>query len=128
MHKCKCMQNSNNLDKSNIPDELNPSFIFSGIHSKLLSAILKNEADIIDIAKKEMENRGLDINGKWVGFGKEIKINPRFYKHDTGGGIKVIVIPSEYGTYISDENGVGFYTSENAFIEGENCISFIKHS
>lgn len=59
-------------DKQNIPDEFNPAFIFSGVHSKLLSAILKKEIDIIDLAKKEMENRGLDKNGKWVGFGKKI--------------------------------------------------------
>ena len=69
------MDNKDEFVNQNLPDELNPSFIFSGIHSKLLSAILKNEIDIIDIAKKEMENRGLDINGKWVGFGKEIDLN-----------------------------------------------------
>lgn len=66
------MDDKETTANQNLPDELNPSFIFSGIHSKLLSAILKKEIDIIDLVKKEMENRGLDINGKWIGFGKKI--------------------------------------------------------
>ena len=68
------MDKKNCNDNQNIPDELNPSFIFSGIHSKLLSLILKKEIDTMELAKKEMKNRGLDINGKWVGFGKKIII------------------------------------------------------
>lgn len=55
-----------------IPDDLNPDFIFSGIATILLSSIAKGEIDCKTLAKQELENRGIDINGKWVGFNSKI--------------------------------------------------------
>ncbi|HCY75957.1 MAG TPA: hypothetical protein DHV28_08540 [Ignavibacteriales bacterium] len=51
-------------------DELNPSYLFQGIATDLLVAILKGQIDPVELAKKELKNRGLDEDGKWVGFRK----------------------------------------------------------
>ena len=53
-------------------DELNQDFILSSTFTELLLKIVKGEIDTKELAKRELENRGLDINGKWVGFGKKI--------------------------------------------------------
>ena len=53
-------------------DELNPNFIFSCIFNELLVKISKGEINAVRLAKNELQNRGLDINGNWVGFGKKI--------------------------------------------------------
>lgn len=55
-----------------IQDHLNPAFIFSGIDTELLSKIAKGEINAQELAKRELENCGRDINGKWVGFNHEI--------------------------------------------------------
>ncbi|MGM0582777.1 MAG: hypothetical protein ACQETL_19030 [Bacteroidota bacterium] len=55
------------------PDNLNPALILSGVSTELLTQVIKGEIDLNEIAKREMENRGFDENGKWVGFGIEIK-------------------------------------------------------
>ena len=60
----------NKENKTPLSDDLNPDFLFSGTFTELLSKIAKGEIDPKELAKKELENRGLDINGKWVGFKK----------------------------------------------------------
>jgi hypothetical protein len=55
-----------------IDDELNPAFIFGLTSSELLSQIAKGEINAQELAKRTLENRGLDINGKWVGFKHDI--------------------------------------------------------
>ena len=57
-----------NSSDTEFADELNPQFIFTLTHTELLIKILKGEINMYELAKKEMENRGLDINGNWVGF------------------------------------------------------------
>jgi len=52
----------------NVPDDLNPRFIFSITHSQLLSNILKNKIDLEYLLRRELSNRGLNEDGKWVGF------------------------------------------------------------
>ena len=49
-------------------DDLNPNYLFLGIPTDLLVAIGKEQIDPVELANKELANRGLDINGKWVGF------------------------------------------------------------
>ncbi len=49
-------------------DDLNPAFLFSGIFTELLSKIAKGEIDANQIARQELANRGLNTDGKWVGF------------------------------------------------------------
>jgi hypothetical protein len=43
---------------------------FQTIPSDCLSLIVKNEVDIIEIAKTELASRGLDHDGKWKGESK----------------------------------------------------------
>ena len=42
--------------------------IFGSMHTKLLSAAAKGEIDLNQLAQFELANRGLDLDGKWVGF------------------------------------------------------------
>lgn len=52
----------------NNSDDLNERYIFQLIATDLLVAILKKQIDPVELANKELANRGLDENGKWVGF------------------------------------------------------------
>ncbi|MBX2976427.1 MAG: hypothetical protein KF721_09850 [Ignavibacteriaceae bacterium] len=66
------------LEKANtneLPDEFNPIFILSGIDTKLLTKIASAEINLNELAKRELENRGLDIEGKWIGFDAAQKLN-----------------------------------------------------
>ena len=56
--------------EANIPDDLNPNFIFNGVNTSLLTDIMKGNIDIFVSVKKELANRGLDDNGLWIGFEK----------------------------------------------------------
>jgi len=57
-----------NYTPKNDSDDLNPRYLFQGIATDLLVAIVNKQIDTIEIASKELQNRGLDENGKWVGF------------------------------------------------------------
>ena len=52
----------------NESDDLNPKYLFQGIATDLLVAIVNRQIDPVELASKELDNRGLDSNGKWVGF------------------------------------------------------------
>lgn len=54
-------------------DDLNPDFIFSGTFTELLIRVANGELNAQDIAKRQLENRGLNIEGKWVGFNHKIE-------------------------------------------------------
>ncbi len=49
-------------------DELNPEYLFRLTYTELLVKIASGEIDAQECAQKELKNRGLDNNGKWVGF------------------------------------------------------------
>jgi len=51
-------------------DDYNPDYMFQTMPSELISAIVNGHIDPIMLAKKELENRGLDNNCKWIGFKK----------------------------------------------------------
>lgn len=51
-------------------DELNPQFMFQGTATDLLVAATKGEIDLNQLVAKELAGRGLDKDGKWVGFAK----------------------------------------------------------
>ena len=38
--------------------------------ASVLAAVARGEIDLNRIAKEELVNRGLDVNGAWVGFAK----------------------------------------------------------
>lgn len=54
-----------------LPDELNPRYLFSLTATKLLVQIVINEIDAKQLAKQELQNRGLNSEGNWVGFSKK---------------------------------------------------------
>jgi hypothetical protein len=51
-------------------DELDPRYIFNMTATQLLTEALKGEFDITYLIKRQLANRGLDRDGKWVGFDK----------------------------------------------------------
>lgn len=51
-------------------DDLNPAYIFQGKATELLVKAANGEINLQELVLKELENRGLDTNGKWVGFKK----------------------------------------------------------
>lgn len=51
-------------------DDLNPQYLFSLTANDLLVAIMKGQIDPVELASKELKNRGLNIEGEWIGFKK----------------------------------------------------------
>lgn len=51
-----------------LPDELNPDFMFSITSSELLVQVATGKIDAIDYARKELAARGTGKAGVWVGF------------------------------------------------------------
>ena len=72
MTRTEFKQYSTKADSGEISDEMNPIFILRGTSTALLTRILTGEIDLKELAKRELENRGLNAAGKWVGFNKEI--------------------------------------------------------
>jgi hypothetical protein len=63
------------MENEHLSDELNPRFIFSLTHTELLVKAVKGEIDLLKLARTELANRGLDKNGRWVGFNTAKKIH-----------------------------------------------------
>lgn len=59
---------------TDIPDDKNPSFIFSMTHNDLLLQIAAGKIDAKKLAREGMANRGLGKRGEWVGFGAAAKL------------------------------------------------------
>jgi len=52
-----------------IEDDSNPIFLFSQVRKEILMDIVNGKIDVIEMARFEMEARGLDVNtGKWIGW------------------------------------------------------------
>ena len=58
-----------------LSDELNPQYMFALTYTELLVKALNGEIDLEMLARQEMANRGLDKDGKWVGFNAAAKIH-----------------------------------------------------
>ncbi len=58
-----------------LPDDLNPKYLFQSIHTDLIVQAVNNQIDLLQLAKKELANRGLDNNGLWIGFNKAKEIH-----------------------------------------------------
>lgn len=56
-------------------DELDPRHLFSLTHTQLLVEALKGEFSLDYMAGRQLANRGLDKEGKWVGFDKAKEIH-----------------------------------------------------
>ena len=55
-------------------DDTNPRFVFSTTATELLSKAANGEIDFNQLARQELANRGLNTDGKWVGFEKAKEI------------------------------------------------------
>lgn len=64
-----------NQAAAELNDEENPAFLFSCTWTSLLTQIAKGDIDANYIAKVELANRGLDLNGQWVGFAKAKRLH-----------------------------------------------------
>jgi hypothetical protein len=54
-----------------MPDELNPTFLFSMTNRDILIDIISGKLDAVQMARIEMMNRGLDEKtGRWIGWQK----------------------------------------------------------
>jgi len=62
------MKNLKTTPQTDLLDNENPDFMFNGVWTTLLSQIAKGEIDANFYARKELANRGLDLNGNWIGF------------------------------------------------------------
>ena len=58
---------ANNNSNTELRDEQNPDLMFNMTHVDLLVKIANGEIDPVALAKKQLEQRGLDINGNWGG-------------------------------------------------------------
>jgi|GEM_PF-5417899 hypothetical protein len=66
--------------EQNLPDEQNPIYTFSCIHTDILAKAMKGEIDLFTLAKKELQNRGLNNDGLWVGFKQTKLLTPNQIK------------------------------------------------
>jgi len=57
--------------KGTMNDNENPIFAFSMTDTSLLVKFLNGELDAPTLMKYELKNRGLDVNGKYVGFNQK---------------------------------------------------------
>lgn len=60
---------------ANRSDDENPTYIFGSTSNKVLVDALKGEFDLTYMVRRELANRGLDSDGKWVGFEKAKEIH-----------------------------------------------------
>ena len=60
---------------ANRKDDENPQFIFSMTSDKVLVEALNGDFDLVYMLRRELANRGLDQNGKWIGFEKAKEIH-----------------------------------------------------
>ena len=61
------------LKNETMTDETNPKFNLTLTANSLLSKIAKGEINLQELAKRELENRGHNIDGFWDGFNHKIK-------------------------------------------------------
>jgi len=52
------------------PEDQRPELMLQGMHLSLLQKIIRGDINIKEIALKEIDNRGVDIEGAWVGLGE----------------------------------------------------------
>lgn len=57
-----------------VPDSLNPELMFGQTATELLARIVRGEVDARRIAAKTLAARGVDLDGRWVGFAKACEI------------------------------------------------------
>lgn len=58
-------------ERETLSDETNPIYLFSTTPTTLLVQIVNTKIDAKQLAEKELQARGLDNKGDWVGFKKK---------------------------------------------------------
>jgi hypothetical protein len=51
-----------------LPDDLNPAFVFALTPTPVLLAAARGELDLGRLAREQLAARGVDRGGNWVGF------------------------------------------------------------
>jgi len=65
------MKKQDTYQPANSSDELKAEYLFCTKATDLLVAIINGQIDAVAMAKRELDNRGLDHKtGQWVGFKK----------------------------------------------------------
>lgn len=59
---------TNTYKPRNDSDRLNQNFLYQTTHDDLLVAIVNGQIDPKELAKQELQARGLDKNGHFIGF------------------------------------------------------------
>lgn len=49
-------------------DDLNPAYTFNQTATPTMASLVRDPAQLMELASLELANRGVDIDGKWVGF------------------------------------------------------------
>lgn len=60
-------------EEGTIPDAQNPLHILQGTDVRLLTQIANRQLDMVALARHELQQRGLNNEGKWVGFAEAKK-------------------------------------------------------
>lgn len=55
-------------EEGTIPDDENPLFLFATTSTSLLVKALKREFNLVELVRLQLQERGLNAQGKWVGF------------------------------------------------------------
>lgn len=55
-------------EDGSLPDDLNPVYLFSTTKTQLLVKLVKGDVNALDLVRYELAERGLDMEGKWIGF------------------------------------------------------------
>lgn len=75
MNKKKKFSQEDLLKFKDRADEVNPIFMFSLTATQLLTEALEGRFDVNYLIRYELANRGLDRQGKWVGFKEARRIH-----------------------------------------------------
>lgn len=59
------------MNDQELPDELNPICLFSTTATLLLVQIVTSQIDSKKLAEQELQKRGLNNEGNWIGFTKK---------------------------------------------------------
>ena len=69
--KIKSEQQQGKDENIHLPDDKNPEFLFSTTDTELLVQIVNEDIDPNLLAHRELQKRGLNKEGRWVGFDLE---------------------------------------------------------
>ena len=74
-------------------DDRNPMFALQTISTEILAAAVRGDIDLNALAKKELANRSLDFNGKWVGFERAKELSNMSVVRRADGKTALVSVP-----------------------------------